>query len=103
MPNPRKCSLLCLLPSVTSADQCHAPSDPQGAFWGLMSGFIVGVIRMALDFVYMFDAPKCWETEDNRPAIVAKVTQGRNRAAAVLGRSYLTHRHRGAIVYFFHF
>ncbi|XP_037089850.1 sodium/glucose cotransporter 5-like [Pollicipes pollicipes] len=44
-----------------------------GAFWGLMSGFIVGVIRMVLDFVYMFDAPKCWETEDTRPAVVAKM------------------------------
>lgn len=45
----------------------------QGAFWGLMSGFVVGLFRMVLDFVYMFDAPKCWETEDTRPTIIAKV------------------------------
>ena len=39
-----------------------------------MSGFVVGVSRMVLDFVYMFDAPKCWETEDTRPSIVTKAS-----------------------------
>ena len=58
----------------------------------------MGVIRMALDFVYMFDAPKCWETEDTRPAIVAKVfimimvRPGGKRTAAVLSRLYLMDR-----------
>ena len=49
-----------------------------------MSGFIVGVIRMVLDFVYMFDAPKCWETVDTRPAIVANVRPGVNGDILIL-------------------
>ncbi|XP_027227877.2 sodium/mannose cotransporter SLC5A10 isoform X1 [Penaeus vannamei] len=44
--------------------------NEQGAFWGLMSGFVVGMFRMSLDFYY--GEPPCNE-EDNRPFIVAKV------------------------------
>ena len=40
-----------------------------GAFWGLMTGLVIGVIRMILDFAYQ--APLCME-EDNRPAIVGQ-------------------------------
>eukprot|EP00795_Rhopilema_esculentum_P004350 gene4350-20570_t len=42
-------------------------SNEQGAFWGLMSGFIVGVTRMVLDFVYQ--APECG-VKDTRPIFV---------------------------------
>ena len=35
-----------------------------------MAGFVVGVIRMILDFTYR--APPCWGV-DRRPAITAKV------------------------------
>ncbi|PIK38503.1 putative sodium/myo-inositol cotransporter [Apostichopus japonicus] len=44
--------------------------NEQGCFWGLVAGFIVGVIRMVLDFVWR--GPPCWG-EDHRPAITAKV------------------------------
>ncbi|XP_022083327.1 sodium/myo-inositol cotransporter-like isoform X2 [Acanthaster planci] len=44
--------------------------NEKGAFWGLVVGFIVGVIRMILDFTYR--APPCWGV-DRRPAITAKV------------------------------
>ena len=40
-----------------------------GAFWGLMTGLVIGVIRMILDFAYQ--APLCME-KDNRPAIVGQ-------------------------------
>ncbi|VDH92468.1 solute carrier family 5 (sodium/glucose cotransporter), member 9 [Mytilus galloprovincialis] len=44
----------------------------QGAFWGLILGLIVGIIRMVLDF--SFRAPLCGSGDpDNRPAIVSKV------------------------------
>ena len=39
----------------------------QGAFWSLMAGLLVGVIRMILDFVY--PAPLCGEI-DSRPGVV---------------------------------
>lgn len=42
----------------------------QGAFWGLMVGLVVGVIRMALEFAYQ--APSCGQ-EDPQPAFVADV------------------------------
>ncbi|KAJ7389861.1 Sodium/myo-inositol cotransporter [Desmophyllum pertusum] len=42
----------------------------KGAFWGMIVGFIIGAIRMILDFTYL--APRCGE-EDTRPSIVAKV------------------------------
>ncbi|NXB74386.1 SC5A9 protein, partial [Donacobius atricapilla] len=41
-----------------------------GAFWGLMAGLAVGVVRMIMDFVYT--APSCGE-EDRRPALVKDV------------------------------
>ncbi|XP_076036387.1 sodium/glucose cotransporter 4-like [Oratosquilla oratoria] len=41
-----------------------------GAFWGLMSGFLIGVVRMALDFYY--GEPACYE-DDHRPVILSKV------------------------------
>jgi len=42
----------------------------QGAFWGLMVGLTVGVVRMALDFVY--PEPGCGEVDD-RPLVVARI------------------------------
>uniref|UniRef100_T1JG24 Sodium/myo-inositol cotransporter n=1 Tax=Strigamia maritima TaxID=126957 RepID=T1JG24_STRMM len=44
--------------------------NEQGAFWGLIIGFIVGVIRMGLDFYY--GTPACGEV-DVRPPIIAQV------------------------------
>ncbi|XP_076805295.1 sodium/mannose cotransporter SLC5A10-like [Clavelina lepadiformis] len=44
--------------------------NEQGAFWGLISGFTVGVIRLILDFTY--EAPGCDE-EETRPWIVHRV------------------------------
>ncbi|XP_068221656.1 sodium/myo-inositol cotransporter-like isoform X2 [Palaemon carinicauda] len=41
-----------------------------GAFWGLMSGFTVGITRMAFDFYY--GEPHCYE-EDNRPFFIRKI------------------------------
>ncbi|XP_068743589.1 sodium/myo-inositol cotransporter-like [Montipora capricornis] len=42
----------------------------KGAFWGMVLGFIVGAIRMILDFTHL--EPRCGE-EDTRPSIIAKV------------------------------
>ena len=42
----------------------------QGAFWGLMIGLVVGVIRMVMDFSYK--APLCMEV-DERPAFISQV------------------------------
>ena len=42
----------------------------QGAFWGLMLGLVVGVVRMGLDFGY--GSPACGE-DDPRPVIVSKI------------------------------
>ena len=42
----------------------------QGAFWGLMVGLVMGVVRMGLDFGY--GSPACGE-DDNRPSIISKV------------------------------
>ncbi|EDO44833.1 predicted protein, partial [Nematostella vectensis] len=42
----------------------------KGAFWGMVIGFVVGAIRMVLDFVYL--APLCGEA-DTRPAITANL------------------------------
>ncbi|KAK8748475.1 hypothetical protein OTU49_016167 [Cherax quadricarinatus] len=41
--------------------------NEQGAFWGLMAGLVIGVTRMALDF--LFPPPACWQHE-YRPLIV---------------------------------
>eukprot|EP00057_Strongylocentrotus_purpuratus_P003285 XP_003726323.2 PREDICTED: sodium/glucose cotransporter 4-like [Strongylocentrotus purpuratus] len=38
-----------------------------GAFWGLTSAFIIGLIRMVLDFIYL--PPVCGE-EDHRPDVI---------------------------------
>ncbi|XP_061165587.1 sodium/glucose cotransporter 4-like [Saccostrea echinata] len=45
-------------------------TNEPGAFWGLLIGLMVGVIRMGLDFGY--GSPKCGE-EEFRPAIISKV------------------------------
>uniref|UniRef100_A0A665WSI1 Solute carrier family 5 member 9 n=1 Tax=Echeneis naucrates TaxID=173247 RepID=A0A665WSI1_ECHNA len=45
-------------------------ANEQGAFWGLMSGLVVGLIRMILEFSY--SAPSCGQP-DRRPAILADV------------------------------
>jgi len=42
----------------------------QGAFWGLMIGLSMGVIRMLLDFLY--PEPGCGEV-DYRPVVVSRV------------------------------
>nr|XP_019936279.1 PREDICTED: sodium/glucose cotransporter 4 [Paralichthys olivaceus] len=45
-------------------------ANEQGAFWGLMGGLVVGLIRMVLEFSYI--APSCGQP-DSRPAILADV------------------------------
>ncbi|XP_044054929.1 sodium/glucose cotransporter 4 isoform X3 [Siniperca chuatsi] len=45
-------------------------ANEQGAFWGLMTGLVVGLIRMVLEFSYI--APSCGQP-DRRPAILADV------------------------------
>jgi len=42
----------------------------QGAFWGLMIGLSVGVVRMVLDFAY--PEPGCG-IPDHRPLVVARI------------------------------
>ncbi|XP_061432732.1 sodium/glucose cotransporter 4-like isoform X2 [Lethenteron reissneri] len=44
--------------------------NEQGAFWGLMAGFLTGVIRMGLDFGY--GTPACGDP-DPRPPVLARV------------------------------
>ncbi|NXF14595.1 SC5A9 protein, partial [Rhodinocichla rosea] len=48
---------------------CKRVNEP-GAFWGLMAGFVVGVVRMILEFSY--SAPSCGE-QDRRPAVLKDV------------------------------
>ncbi|XP_069006082.1 sodium/glucose cotransporter 4 isoform X2 [Embiotoca jacksoni] len=45
-------------------------ANEQGAFWGLMTGLVVGLIRMTLEF--SFTPPSCGQP-DRRPAILADV------------------------------
>ncbi|XP_062279990.1 sodium/glucose cotransporter 4 isoform X1 [Scomber scombrus] len=45
-------------------------ANEQGAFWGLMTGLVVGLIRMGLEFSYTI--PSCGQP-DHRPAILADV------------------------------
>ncbi|XP_054646672.1 sodium/glucose cotransporter 4 isoform X2 [Dunckerocampus dactyliophorus] len=45
-------------------------ANEQGAFWGLMVGLVVGLIRMILEFSY--EVPLCGEP-DQRPAILTEV------------------------------
>uniref|UniRef100_A0A8C9MJK6 Solute carrier family 5 member 9 n=1 Tax=Serinus canaria TaxID=9135 RepID=A0A8C9MJK6_SERCA len=48
---------------------CKRVNEP-GAFWGLIAGFVVGVIRMIMEF--SSSAPSCGE-EDRRPAVLKDV------------------------------
>uniref|UniRef100_A0A672FLI0 Sodium/glucose cotransporter 4-like n=1 Tax=Salarias fasciatus TaxID=181472 RepID=A0A672FLI0_SALFA len=45
-------------------------ANEQGAFWGLMTGLVVGIVRMVLEFSY--SAPSCGEP-DHRPDILRQV------------------------------
>ncbi|CAN9506022.1 unnamed protein product [Ophioblennius macclurei] len=45
-------------------------TNEQGAFWGLLSGLLVGIVRMVLEFSYR--APSCGEP-DRRPAVLRQV------------------------------
>lgn len=42
----------------------------QGAFWGLVFGTVVGIVRMVCDFAY--PDPQC-DVPDTRPAIIARI------------------------------
>lgn len=57
------------LPRASHLDLTPAWSalSPQGAFWGLMFGLVVGFLRMILEFSY--PAPACGEV-DQRPAVL---------------------------------
>ncbi|XP_045060204.2 sodium/glucose cotransporter 4 isoform X2 [Desmodus rotundus] len=59
-----------LAPPITAlfllAIFCKRVTEP-GAFWGLMSGLVVGLVRMILEFSY--PAPACGEV-DRRPAVL---------------------------------
>lgn len=48
----------------------HLSCISQGAFWGMMIGFVIGTIRMVMDFSYQ--APRCGEV-DQRPGVIANV------------------------------
>ncbi|XP_041861172.1 sodium/glucose cotransporter 4 [Melanotaenia boesemani] len=45
-------------------------ANEKGAFWGLMFGLVVGLIRMVLEFSYM--PPSCGQT-DHRPSVLKDV------------------------------
>uniref|UniRef100_A0A7N8WJU0 Solute carrier family 5 member 9 n=1 Tax=Mastacembelus armatus TaxID=205130 RepID=A0A7N8WJU0_9TELE len=45
-------------------------ANEQGAFWGLMTGLVVGLLRMILEFSYI--PPSCGQP-DRRPAVLANV------------------------------
>ncbi|XP_053327112.1 sodium/myo-inositol cotransporter 2 [Spea bombifrons] len=45
-------------------------TNEKGAFWGLIIGLVVGIIRMILDFIYV--PPQC-DQPDNRPDVVRYV------------------------------
>ncbi|KAF7647148.1 hypothetical protein LDENG_00176490 [Lucifuga dentata] len=45
-------------------------ANEQGAFWGLVTGLVVGLIRMVLEFTY--PPPSCGQS-DHRPAVLAQV------------------------------
>ncbi|XP_043317329.1 sodium/glucose cotransporter 4 isoform X1 [Cervus canadensis] len=59
-----------LAPPITAlfllAIFCKRVTEP-GAFWGLLFGLVVGLLRMILEFCY--PAPACGE-EDHRPAVL---------------------------------
>ncbi|XP_028642207.1 sodium/glucose cotransporter 4 isoform X2 [Grammomys surdaster] len=62
-----------LAPPITAlfllAIFCKRVTEP-GAFWGLMFGLVVGILRMILEFSY--PAPACGEV-DRRPAVLKDV------------------------------
>ncbi|XP_027694060.1 sodium/glucose cotransporter 4 isoform X2 [Vombatus ursinus] len=62
-----------LAPPITAlfvlAIFCHRVTEP-GAFWGLISGLVVGALRMILEFSY--GTPLCGEP-DTRPAVLKDV------------------------------
>nr|XP_020643783.1 sodium/glucose cotransporter 4 [Pogona vitticeps] len=62
-----------LAPPITAlfvlAIFCKRINEP-GAFWGLMFGLAVGIIRLVMEFIYT--APSCGE-EDQRPAVMKEV------------------------------
>ncbi|XP_053285928.1 sodium/glucose cotransporter 4 [Pleuronectes platessa] len=63
----------CLAPPITAVFLMAIfwpRANEQGAFWGLMGGLVVGLIRMVLEFSYR--APSCGQP-DHRPAILADV------------------------------
>nr|XP_020476511.1 sodium/glucose cotransporter 4-like isoform X2 [Monopterus albus] len=45
-------------------------TNEQGAFWGLMTGLVVGMVRMIMEFSY---APPSCGQPDHRPAVLADV------------------------------
>ncbi|XP_077189929.1 sodium/glucose cotransporter 4 isoform X2 [Paroedura picta] len=59
-----------LAPPITAlfilAIFCKRINEP-GAFWGLMFGLVIGLIRMIMEFIYRL--PSCGE-EDKRPAVL---------------------------------
>ncbi|XP_060933714.1 sodium/glucose cotransporter 4 [Limanda limanda] len=63
----------CLAPPITAVFLMAIfwpRANEQGAFWGLMGGLVVGLIRMVLEFSYR--PPSCGQP-DHRPAILADV------------------------------
>ncbi len=49
---------------------CWRRMNERGAFWGLMAGTAIGVVRMGFDFSY--SSPLCMEA-DERPAWIGQV------------------------------
>lgn len=56
-----------LQPRVTCGDLFFVSAFSQGAFWGLVVGLAIGLVRMIIEFIY--SAPSCGE-EDRRPAVL---------------------------------
>jgi Na+/proline symporter len=50
---------------------CWTRMNERGAFWGLLVGFVSGVVRLVLEVVY--PDPRCYEV-DTRPAVIAKAS-----------------------------
>lgn len=60
---------LCQFQIIQHLTRCVCPLS-QGAFWGLMAGLVIGLIRMVLEFSY--SPPSCGQP-DHRPAVLADV------------------------------
>ncbi|XP_055155172.1 sodium/myo-inositol cotransporter 2 isoform X1 [Symphalangus syndactylus] len=45
-------------------------TNEKGAFWGLISGLLLGLVRLVLDFIYM--QPRC-DQPDERPVLVKSI------------------------------